>query len=978
MGKAPKHPNHQWLVLLDTGRTVGPYSTDGVIRLISEGALDERCRIKSVGSGSWEPITKFPVFFDAILESMKKTPEERASAAENLISETVVAPMNPSDVTQERIISGPSPDSITQDPRLREAQIEVPKAKKPASRKSSGKSQVVDLANLTNLALKQRASASRIPIFLVLVAGVLIGLAYFLDRQPSRDQIRLIVPRLDLQPKKMSEKAIDAEFRRARNYFWIDTVEGFLQAQTLLVSLVEAAPQYLPARGYLCLVYRELWPYIQQTKSDTEAINIVAKSTKVLDPAGANGAYCEIARMLTQGKMTEVRGMVDYLLERADSERQAQLDMQGSQETLAYRFSTDPVIMSIRAELLSGLRDDVLARSDPFQAALYVENIQKYTPQWVKMYYLQAKFLLQAGQPQKAAHAFEVTLKANPNHKPALIEYGIMNYMQFRQTDKALNYITGAINSRGITTRQLEARARYTLARIYSERRDFSQALEEAQKAYTLNPSDNQVKSLVLELGGSVKVKSSNMNNSLVFEGDQHAREGDCMVAQAMFKAAFEADPKNGLAAMKAAKCLKSLNRPLEGISWLKKAIRADPKLTTAYLLLADYYSERYDFRQAESVLNDASAKFPSQYEILRGYGLVAFRQNLLRASIGFLNRALRGYENDIETLVLLAKTHLQLGRSLNDSESLQKSLSYAARALELDRANVDAHVVYAQALAPFKGLDSAINYLSELKTQFSRNIEYPLAIAELYRISERYRQAVDHYRAVIDWRPETKDAHLGLAHCLYMNGDITAALKSYYDAAYYDPSDPEPFVRIANIYIESGKFAEAVGPLKKALDANEFKPMVRYYLGKAYLGLNEYKQALTWAKEEISHNPKIADGYILAAQIYAQLESFKDCAEQYQTAVGLRDIKKHKAELYVSMARCQRQSGNLDGAQGSLDIAVTLESGNANIYREQGALFEARGDRASAAAAYNKYLTLHPNAKDKHEIERRISSMGE
>lgn len=975
----------QWLILLDSGKTIGPYSTDAVVKLIYESSIDEKCRIKSVGTGSWEPLAKQEIFFNAILEAVNRSSNTKKSNGENLISETVIMPITAEEVTQERGPDSPrtlvNPDSVTRDPRAPKSPAVIdpkPEAKFNSPNKKKPAKPIVELQNLSKVAFKQKASVSRLPVLLIALAVIVIGAALYLDRAPSRDQVRLIAPREQKPLANFDYKAMDAQFRKARSYFWIDTVEGFLQAQSQLVALVEAAPNFLPARGYLCLVYRELWPYTQQTKTDTEIVNEVTKRTKILDPTGANGAYCDIARMLTQGKLTEARGMVDYLLERADAERQAQFELAEKQGRDLYRFSNDPIIMSIRAELLSGLRDDVLARSDPYQAALYVENIQKYSPQWVKMYYLQARFLLQAGQPQKAAVAFENTLKANPNHKPAAIEYGIMNYMQFRQPDKALNYISGALNTRGIVTRHLEARAHYALARIWSDRRDFSEALVHAQKAFALNPSDNQVKSLVLELGGNVKLKKgAEANNSLVFEGDQHAREGDCMVAQAMYKSAYEADPKNALAAMKAAKCLKTLNRPLEAISYLQKAIQSDPKLATSYLLLADYYSERFEFQKAEQILNKASSKFNNQYEILRGYGLVALRQNLLKPAIGYLSRALRGYENDNETLILLARAYLKLGQGTNDGEALQKSLSFAARALELDRASVEAHIVYAQALAPFKGFDSAINYLSDLRTQFSRNVEYPLAIAELYRQTERYKQAIEHYRHVIDWRPDTRDAHLGIAHCLYMSGDVTAALKSYYDAAYYDPSDPEPFVRIGNIFIESNKFNEAVSPLKKALDANDAKPLTRYYIGKAYMGMNDYKTALEWAKDEISHHPKTADGYILAGQLYAKKDEFKLCAEQYQVAVGLRDFKKQKGELYVAMARCQRQSGNLDGAQGSLDIAVNMESGNAEIYREQGAVFEARGDPSSAAAAYNKYLTLHPNAPDKNDIESRLGSMG-
>lgn len=970
-------PVVHWLIILETGKVIGPYTTDAVLRLIQEAAIDERCRIKKMGSGSWIPISKEPLFFDALINEVNNPSRsgKNAGAGDNLISETQIVPP-PGDLTATENTDGNQDLEMTRGP----GSITIHEETKTQKTKTNSKKGVtLELENLSQVARSRKFRKSKGPMLLGGAAAALVAIALFLDQGASRDQITLMAPRVGTTGKEtVDKKTAWALFKKARSYYWLDTVEGYLHAQNQLVSLIEASPQFLPARGYLCLVYRELWPYVQQGKADTDAVNMLSKNTKALDPAGQFGAYCEIARMLNQGKITEARGMVDYYLERADGERQAQLEILEEQGQMTYRFSSDPVIMSFRAELLTMSKDDVLVRSDPFQAALYVENIQKYTPQWVKMYFLQAKFLLQAGQAQKAATAFENTLRVNPSHKPALIEYGIMNYMQFRQSDKALNYISGALGSKGIISRQLEARAHSILAKIFSEKRDTATALSHAEKAYALNPGDQQIRSLVLELGGNAKLsKSAYKNNALVFEGDQHAREGDCVIAQGIYKAAFDADPSNGPAAMKAAKCLKTLNRPTEAIVWLKKAINADPKLTTAYLLLADYYSERYDFKNSELILNDASRRFPNQYEILRGYGLVSFRQNRLRESIGFLERALKGYENDIETLILISKAQYQLGAALNNSDHLQKSLSFAARALELDRANVEAHISYAQALAPFKGLDSAISYLNELKMQFSRNVEYPLAIAELYRKSERYQQAIANYRAVIEWKPETKEAHMGVAQCFYFSGEITRALKSYFDAAYYDPSDPEPFIRIGSIYLEGNRFAEAITPFKKALGINENKPMVRFYLGRAYFGMGDYQEALTWAKSEIEYHPKTADGYILAGQIQARTENFKACAEQFQVAVGLRDSRKQKAELYIQLARCQRQSSNLDGAQASLDIALTMESGSADIYREQGSIFEVKGDLPAAAAAYNKYLTLSPNAPDKNEVENRINSLG-
>jgi Flp pilus assembly protein TadD len=63
--------------------------------------------------------------------------------------------------------------------------------------------------------------------------------------------------------------------------------------------------------------------------------------------------------------------------------------------------------------------------------------------------------------------------------------------------------------------------------------------------------------------------------------------------------------------------------------------------------------------------------------------------------------------------------------------------------------------------------------------------------------------------------------------------------------------------------------------------------------------------------------------------------------------------------------------------AQSLLNRAVKAEDGNPEIYKEQGALFEAQGSRAEAVVAYKKYLDLSPNAIDRALIDARIRNLG-
>ena len=55
------------------------------------------------------------------------------------------------------------------------------------------------------------------------------------------------------------------------------------------------------------------------------------------------------------------------------------------------------------------------------------------------------------------------------------------------------------------------------------------------------------------------------------------------------------------------------------------------------------------------------------------------------------------------------------------------------------------------------------------------------------------------------------------------------------------------------------------------------------------------------------------------------------------------------------------------------LHQAQSLESGNADLYKEQGAIYQMKARVDEAVAAYDKYLSLAPNAPDRAEVEARI-----
>ncbi len=932
------HSSIQWLIKTESDRQLGPYSTEAVLKLISQGALSGGEQIKRYPDGKWAAISRQPDFYDKLLDALEEIPKFDPNRRERIEADTIVAPMperQQSEDHEKTVIVPRSQITIAE----QKTQLPVIENESPAqSVQPVVKREPIQLEPVSKLSKKQKTKSIQIPLILGAVAILFIVVAYLIPERASIGKPHLLVPRAS-NSASMSSKDVSAGIQKAIHEYEKDTFESYLEAQNKLVAVIEGSPQNIDARGSLCLVYKELWPFVKQDAQDMDAVFNMSKATRSLDPTGINGVYCEAIKLMTLGKYKEARGVIEYALNQP-------------------QMSTAPVLYQLKAELL-------FEEKDIRTSILYVDKAKQLWPEWVKATFDAGKYQARNDQPAEAVKSFKQALQLNPLHRKSQIELGIILFKNFHQSDAALAQLSAAVSSVSKIPNADVSQAHFFLSLIYAEKKNFAQAKEHAQEAFRLNPSDSQTKELVTKLGGSTNLPGGSSGDSeLVFLGDQHQRTGNCLAAQAEYKAAFELDSTNAVAALKAARCLWQLNQSSDAIQWLKKAIKSDSKLTAAYVLMADYQSERFDYIGAMQTLNKASQLFPNNYEVLRGYGLVEYRRNNMKDAIGYLQRANKIFENDIETLILLAKAFMASG----DYASAQKA---SVRAIELDSTSTEAQIVYARILTQFQGLETGILYLKDLINKFSYTLDFRLALADLYREQERASQAQKIYEQLIDVDPRNKKARLGLGQSLQAQGIFDKALKQYLAASVTDPSDMEGLFRAGLVYIDIHKYSDAITQLKRSQVVNPLYPRLNYYMGRAYFLNGDYEHALTAAMEERKINPNLADSYILAAEIYTQTKQFQKCASEYQQAIKLRP---QGAELYVKMARCYRQSGSPDIAESMLGIAANQESGLPEIYKEQGAVYETKGDIRAAVQAYNKYLTLSPNAPDRHEIEARIT----
>jgi tetratricopeptide (TPR) repeat protein len=951
-----------------------------IIEKILSGEILEDDLVCDTKTSNWKRVSTINEFYDAFLsliETQKNQSHQSAKEEKKLdivFSETHShiksdAQKKEPSITRKTIIEpytgilevkkSSTKIDLHSESTVAPSQVKLSSSSERKNTKNKKSEDVIDLLNINKVDPLVLIEKLKIPIliFVFLATGLL--LFYFIHPGAKIDLDRIHLLAVTKKTEPLSADQIKQKMAFAIKALEKDTFDGYLEAQNHLVAMVESSPRELEPRSLLCFVYRELWPYSFQDAQDQKTIDQLVQSTKTINLMDPHGVLCEVVKLHVAGRVKEARGAVDNLLDLGD------------------RFSLYPILFFMKADYLS-------QDKDVLNSAPYFEKAIQLWPTWIKPKMNLAYSYLKNKDWLKALEQFRAILQLQPKNKMALIGTALVEIKAYNQAEQAYNHLLMALDIETRIPRSLESEALENLAELSIMKGQKSDAQKYACRSYEINPQRKEAQDICLRFGGNLdQAQKHRADDEMTFIGDQYVRAGDCLSAQAEFKTAFEMNPKNANAAVKAAKCLWILNQSSEAIDWLVKAAKADPNLISAYVLQADYLSQRYDFVGAEQILMTASRKAPNNYEIIRGLALVAFRRNDFQTAMSLAQRASKIYDADVETYTLLSNASREfalLFKPTNDKERQKKDqiikdfVRYSTKAVELDATNAEAQIAFAKMLVSTTGVDSGINYVKDLIKKYSYSTDYRIALASILAQEERHNQAIEVLEQVITFESKNKKALLGLGKSYRASGMVDKALATYLKAAVVDPSDPEPLFEAGQLYLESGRFEEAYQQFQRVLKVNNKYPRGYYYLGKTSFASGNLNEALEQLNTEKKIYPNLPDSYLMMAEVFFAQQRYSDCAGEYSKATKLAILG---ADVYVKSARCYRLSGSLDIAEDMLALAKDRESGYAEIFREQGAIFQSRGSPREAVKAYETYLELSPNAPDKSQVEALIAQLG-
>ncbi len=216
-------------------------------------------------------------------------------------------------------------------------------------------------------------------------------------------------------------------------------------------------------------------------------------------------------------------------------------------------------------------------------------------------------------------------------------------------------------------------------------------------------------------------------------------------------------------------------------------------------------------------------------------------------------------------------------------------------------------------------------------------------SVAQLYLDLKRPRDAVRHFRAVLDLSPGVAAAPFNLGTALTLAGDADAAIPQFERALALRPDYAQAHNNLGSILLQRGQLDAAATHLEAAVRADPLNPQAHYNAATVALRLGRTTDAITRLKRTVELSPESAVPTIELAWLLAAFPdaSVRDAALAVQLAARAVALTTQRdAGAFDVLGAAQAAAGDFRRAVQAADAALALAPANAAEIRTRRELY--------------------------------------
>ena len=276
-------------------------------------------------------------------------------------------------------------------------------------------------------------------------------------------------------------------------------------------------------------------------------------------------------------------------------------------------------------------------------------------------------------------------------------------------------------------------------------------------------------------------------------------------------------------AALWRAKALEALGRNDAALDDYSLAMKMNPANTESPSAKGWLLARMARYAEALDVINKALSMGAKSPNLFMGKALVLQNQKKLSEAIAECNKAIDAAKTEAAPYLLRAKMKMEGNQN-------QAAIPDLTKAIELKLIGEEGHLLRVEAYLKTGQADAALADVQHLlEIQKSKNKNLLLMKARAYFLKNDFGAAAREYGKALSTDNRNPTLYLERGKCLYLSGKtkFTQASADFSKALELDPKMEEAAFGVGRIAFETGKYAQGIQWLTKAL---EIKPSADVY----------------------------------------------------------------------------------------------------------------------------------------------------
>jgi superkiller protein 3 len=433
-------------------------------------------------------------------------------------------------------------------------------------------------------------------------------------------------------------------------------------------------------------------------------------------------------------------------------------------------------------------------------------------------------------------------------------------------------------------------------------------------------------------------------------------RGGNLPAATEAFEKLWKANPRQYSLANAVGTALDSAGHHQEATEWYKRAIELNPQFTSAYNNLGLNYAGQKDFARAQEALESATRTDPGNEGAFYNLGLLHLQMDQFRQAVQFFRRAHELKPGDPDPLVRLAYASFRSGERAEGLHAIDALLGLPGdhtKRLATAVQVLNAAGLYREALARVRAAGAT--------SSASARLCYEEADA-LFHLGD-YKQAA---AVLLKAEPPEElrlDYHLLLGSAQALSGALPEAVKTLQSAVRIAPNRPEPYCRLAFVFVKGYRDQDAQDVLSAGLGAVPNSPSLLFASGVVSEIAGRYQQAIDYVLRSLEAEPHQPGAWSALGDLYEKVGQYDKSSEAYQTAVS----QGAPPETTVNYADVLIRVGRFREAERLLRETLERDPKMEKAYVTLGKLYNRQSRYAKARNALERAIRLDPEDADAH-----------